>query len=47
MKVILALQTMNFAELYVHFSGIDSFVFDEMKWRCTFTKHTTQKSTTK
>ena len=44
MKVILTLQTLNFAELCVPFSCINSFAFDEIKWRCAFTKHITKKS---
>ena len=47
MKVILTLQILNFAELCVPFSYIDSFVFDEIKWQCAFTKHTTQKYITR
>ena len=47
MKVILTLQILNFAELYVPFSYIDSFVFDEIKWQCAFTKRTTQKYITR
>ena len=47
MKVILTLQILNFAESCAPFSCIDSFAFDEIKWLCAFTKHTTQKSITK
>ena len=46
MKVILTLQTLNFAELCVPFPCIDSCIY-EIEWRCAFTKHTTQKSITK
>ena len=40
MKVGLTLQTLNFAEPCVTFSCIDYFAFDEIKWQCSFTKHT-------
>ena len=42
MEVILTLQTLNSAEFYVPFSSIDSFAFDEIKWRWAFTKHAIQ-----
>ena len=40
MKVILTIWTLNFAEPCVTFSCIDSFAFDQIKWRCAMTKHT-------
>ena len=43
MEVILTLQTPNSAEFCAPFFSIDSFAFDEIKWRYAFTKHAIQK----
>ena len=45
MKV--ATSNIDLTELCVPFSCNDFFVFVEIKWRCAFTKYTTQKFITK